>query len=73
MLTAKIIPIKGNITIFVMWPFEQEQQSWGSLIVTGILIDVLLRVIINRFQLRILTGCFNSVFLRDDGFGITFF
>jgi hypothetical protein len=23
-----------------MWPFDQEQQIWGSLIVTGIVIEV---------------------------------
>ena len=37
---CKIVLIKGNIARFIMWPFDQEQQSWGSLIVTGIIIDV---------------------------------
>jgi hypothetical protein len=37
---AKIVFIKGNIARFIMRPFDQEQQIWGSLIVTGIAIGV---------------------------------
>ena len=63
---AKIVLIKGNIARFTMWPFDQAQQIWGSLIATGIVIEVFATSYHNRFQLQILTECFNSSFLKGN-------